>query len=128
MALRFQSRPGAVRAEAFVMAPRNAEFWDWVRNKLGKGTVAREMQEPSGTAARAVVSYTPGELDRARLKNWLIAKGVNPKHLAANVEWMGDRLAVHLSDGPALAKLAEHFLHTDLTAEDLSKSRSDMSQ
>src|SRR5262249_54367849 len=73
-------------------------------------------------------SYTPGELDKARFKNWLIAKGVNKKHLAANVEWRGDRLALHLNDGPALAKLAEHFLHADLTADDLSKSRSDMTE
>src|SRR5262249_20752365 len=119
---------GAVRAEAFVMAPRSADFWDAMRNKLGKDTVAREVQEPPGTVARAVFSYTPGELDKARLKNWLIAKGVNKKHLASSVAWRGDRLALHLSDGPALAKLAEHFLHTDLTAEDLSKSRSDMTE
>jgi hypothetical protein len=127
-ALRFQAVPKGVRAEAFVMAPRSADFWDAVRSKLGKGTVQQEVQEPAGTVARAVFSYTPGELDKARLKNWLIAKGVNKKHLAASIEWRGDRLAVHLGDGPALAKLAEHFLHVDLTAEDQGKSRSDMTE
>ncbi|MCX7699295.1 MAG: hypothetical protein N2039_00290 [Gemmataceae bacterium] len=124
-AFRLQRRGGLIRVEAFIMAPRQADFWDAVRNKLGSGTVARESSVPQGTAARVIASVKLGEMDRARLNQWLISKGVDRKHLTARVDWMGDRLVFHLPDHEALAHVLDHYWHVDLTAEDLSKSRSD---
>ncbi len=125
VALRFQRRGGRIRAEAFVMAPKQAEFWDALRNKLGSGTVARESTLPPGTAARVVASVKVGDMDRARLNQWLISKGVDRKHLTTRVDWMGNRVVFHLPDGDALSKVVDHYWHVDLSADDLKRSRSE---
>jgi hypothetical protein len=124
-ALRLQARDKFLRAELFVMATRQADFWDSLRTKLGSGTVGRETVVPPGTAARVVASVKLGEMDRARLNQWLMSQGVDRKHLTTRVDWMGDRVVFHLPDSPAISAVIDHYWHIDLTAEDQRQSRSD---
>lgn len=125
MAWRVQTRSPWLRAEAFIMAPKQADFWEALRSKLGSGTVARESSPPPDTALRVVASVKLGEMDRARMNQWLMSRGVDRKHLTTRVDWMGDRVVFHLPNSPAISSVIDHFWHVDLTAEDQKVSRSE---
>ena len=91
------------------MPPGRATTWDAIRRRLGPG----EVERPTGTPncpLRAVASVAAEPNDQDSIKDKLIKLGADPKLFQKHPDWRGDRLTLHLDDGPSLAKAIDHFL------------------
>jgi hypothetical protein len=98
-----------VRANVFAMPPSRAATWDVVRRRLGPGEVERPTAAPN-CPARLVAAVASEPNDQDFVKDMLIKFGADPKLFQKHPDWRGERLTLHLDDGPALAKAIEHFL------------------
>lgn len=107
--LRLHFEKGSVRADVLAMPPGRAATWDIVRRRLGQGEVERPAAPPN-YPLRLVASVAGEPTDQDSIKDRLIKFGADPKQFQKHPDWRGDRVSLHLDDGPGLAKAIEHFL------------------
>jgi hypothetical protein len=120
--VRFQVNGGKIEADIFAMPQERATAWDWLRKRVGRATVERP-EPATNVPARLTSAFVSDPTDQARLQEALIQAGVDKKYFRPHAEWLGDRIAAQLDDGPGLASLAEYLLGVDLTAEDHARPR-----